>query len=68
MLSSHFRKLARHDPIMEIEPDIIEGTLILKLLASRIYATCTVEFIKLMLSNTEGYSRRRVLNLELVDL
>ena len=52
---------------MEIAPDIINNTLILKILATRIDAASAVQFKDLMRSTTDGYSGRVVLDLELVE-
>ncbi|MEK9978947.1 MAG: STAS domain-containing protein [Paracoccaceae bacterium] len=52
---------------MKIAPDIINNTLILKILATRIDAASAVQFKDLMRSTTDGYSGRVVLDLELIE-
>ena len=52
---------------MEIAPDIINNTLILKILATHIDAAIAVQFKDLMRSTTGGYSGRVVLDLEQVE-
>ena len=53
---------------MEIAPDIINNTLILKILATRIDAASAVQFKDLMRSTTDGYSGRVVLDLSLIHI